>query len=228
MTKLSKILLVEDEESLINVLCLNFELENYQVIVARDGEEALNLFSIDIDLVVLDIMIPKINGFDVCTKIREQSDVPILIVSAKGTSTDRITGLKIGANDYLVKPFDLEELLLRVNNLVTRNVKRLDTVLESFEFGSNKIDFLDYSCFSKGKYLKLSDKETRLLKFLIEHRERVVSRDEILDNVWGEESFPTSRTIDNYIVNFRKYFEKNPKQPIHFTNVRGVGYKFQE
>lgn len=228
MTKMKKILLVEDEESLINVLSLNFEIENYQVTIARDGEEALSLFSDDFDIVLLDIMIPKINGFDVCAAIRSKSSVPILIISAKGNSTDRINGLKMGAHDYLVKPFDLEELLLRVNILISRNSKNEPIELSEFNFGNNCINFLKYTASNGKEDIQLSAREIGLLKLLIERKNTVVSRDEILDIVWGEENFPTSRTIDNYIVNFRKYFETNPKEPIYFVNLRGVGYKFQE
>ena len=228
MTKMKKILLVEDEESLINVLSLNFEIENYHVTIARNGEEALTLFSDEFDIVILDIMIPKINGFDVCAVIREKSSVPILIISAKGNSTDRINGLKLGADDYLVKPFDLEELLLRVNILISRNSQESSETLEKFEFGKNRINFRDYTASNGNEDFQLSAREIALLKLLVERKNTVVSRDEILDIVWGEEKFPTSRTIDNYIVSLRKYFETNPKEPIHFINLRGVGYKFQD
>lgn len=227
MTKLKKILLVEDEESLINVLTLNFEIENFQVEIARTGKEALSKFSSAIDLVVLDIMIPEINGFDVCKKIRESSKVPILMISAKGASTDRITGLKLGADDYLVKPFNLEELLLRVTRLIERSEPEKLEIIQ-YKFGNNTINFEEYWAESMNGRFQLTAREINLLKLLIENKNKVVSRDQILDKVWGEESFPTSRTIDNYIVSFRKYFENNPKEPVYFINLRGVGYKFQE
>lgn len=227
MTKLKKILLVEDEESLINVLTLNFEIENFQVEIARTGKEALEKFSSTIDLVVLDIMIPEVNGFDVCKKIRETSKVPILMISAKGASTDRITGLKLGADDYLVKPFNLEELLLRVTRLIERSEPEKFEI-KSYQFGNNVINFEEYWAESLNGRFQLTAREIDLLKLLIENKNKVVSRDQILDKVWGEESFPTSRTIDNYIVSFRKYFENNPKEPVFFINLRGVGYKFQE
>ncbi|MCH2232871.1 MAG: response regulator transcription factor [Crocinitomicaceae bacterium] len=225
---MKKILLVEDEESLINVLSLNFEIENYHVTIARNGEEALDFFSDEFDIVILDIMIPLINGFDVCAAIRAKSSVPILIISAKGNSTDRINGLKLGADDYLVKPFDLEELLLRVNILISRNSQDSGNQLNEYQFGKNKINFLDYTASNGIEEFQLSAREIALLKLLVERKNTVVSRDEILDVVWGEENFPTSRTIDNYIVSLRKYFEINPKEPFHFVNLRGVGYKFQE
>lgn len=224
---MKKILLVEDEESLINVLELNLELENYEVIVARDGEEAIASFNDHIDLVILDVMIPKINGFDVCSEFRKTSNVPIIITSAKGTSTDRITGLKLGADDYIVKPFNLEELLLRIGNLIDRpRMSEKPSFEETFTFGENKINFRTYEIEGKNGSTSLSKRELELLKFLIERENEVVSRDEILDRVWGENNYPTSRTIDNYILNFRKYFEKDPRNPVFFKSLRGVGYKF--
>lgn len=219
-----KILLVEDEESLINLIVLNLELENYEVTVAKDGEEALANFA-QKDLVILDVMLPKMNGFDVCERIRKSSDVPILIISAKGTSTDRITGLKLGADDYLVKPFDLEELLLRIGILIDR--KKPETEPSSFVFDNNEIHFKSYEIIGQGEKKIISKREMELLKLLINRKNEVVSRDEILDRVWGTDNFPTSRTIDNYILNFRKYFEKDPHNPIYFKSLRGVGYKFE-
>ncbi|MBD3638791.1 MAG: response regulator transcription factor [Crocinitomicaceae bacterium] len=222
---MKKILLVEDEESLINVLELNLEIENYKVVVAKDGQEAIASFNDAIDLVILDIMIPKISGFDVCAEIRKQSDVPIIITSAKGTSTDRVKGLKLGADDYLVKPFDLEELLLRIGKLLERP-KVSNDQQDSFQFGDNKVNFKTYEITGQQGSTILSKREMELLKFLIERKNEVVSRDEILDRVWGKDNFPTSRTIDNYILNFRKYFEKDQRNPQYFKSLRGVGYKF--
>lgn len=222
---MKKILLVEDEESLINVLELNLELENYGVLVAKDGEQALSIFDSSIDLVILDVMLPKVSGFDVCAAIREISSVPIIITSAKGTSTDRITGLKLGADDYLVKPFNLEELLLRIANLIDR--PKAASVIENFEFGGNEINFKTYRIVGQQGEAILSKREMELLKLLIDRKNEVISRDEILDKVWGENNFPTSRTIDNYILNFRKYFEKDQRNPQYFKSLRGIGYKFE-
>ena len=221
-----KILLVEDEESLINVLELNLEMEGYQVVVARDGEQALTTFDDSFQLVILDVMIPKISGFDVCESIRKQSDVPIIITSAKGTSTDRITGLKLGADDYIVKPFNLEELLLRIGKLISRPKSKKSQLSEQYTFGDNEVNFRTYEIKGQTGDAVLSKREMELLKLLIERKNEVVSRDEILDEVWGEENYPTSRTIDNYILNFRKYFEKDQRNPQYFKSLRGVGYKF--
>ena len=222
---MKKILLVEDEESLINVLELNLELENYLVKIARDGEKALELFDESFDLVILDVMLPKINGFEVCKTIRAQSDTPIIFTSAKGTSTDRITGLKLGANDYLVKPFNLEELLLRIGILIERHSPAEN--IESFDFGHNSVNFKTYKVKNHHGEIDLTKREMELLKYLISRKNEVVSRNEILDKIWGTDSFPTSRTIDNYILNFRKYFEENPRKPMFFKSLRGVGYKFE-
>ena len=223
---MKKILLVEDEESLVNVLTLNFEMEDYDVSVATSGLEALELFDHSYDLVILDVMLPGLSGFDVCKAIRDQSQVPILFISAKGTSTDRINGLKLGADDYLVKPFNLEELLLRVKILIDRQ-KVAEPEEEGFEFDGNSINFKTYEISVGNEVSTISKREMELLKLLIAKKNEVVSRDEILDTVWGKDKFPTTRTIDNYILNFRKYFEPNPRKPKYFKSLRGVGYKFE-
>lgn len=222
---MKKILLVEDEESLVNVLTLNLEMENYHVEVATNGSDAISKFDNSFDLVILDVMLPQVNGFDVCTAIRKKSMTPILFISAKGTSLDRINGLKMGADDYLVKPFNLEELLLRIAILINR--QKVSPEITHFTFGENTIDFKTYEVSALGKSMTLSKREIALLRLLISKQNEVISRDEILDEVWGKDKFPTSRTIDNYILNFRKYFEPEPSKPIYFKSLRGVGYKFE-
>ena len=222
---MKKILLVEDEESLVNVLTLNLELENYEVEVASTGSEAIKKFDDSFDLVILDVMLPEVNGFDVCANLRKKSLTPILFISAKGTSLDRITGLKMGADDYLVKPFNLEELLLRIAILINRPKQSAE--MTDYTFGENSINFKTYEVIAQGKILTLSKRELALLRFLITKQNEVVSRDAILDKIWGRDNFPTSRTIDNYILNFRKYFEPEPSNPIYFKSLRGVGYKFE-
>lgn len=222
---MKKILLVEDEESLVNVLTLNLELEHYEVETASTGSEAIKKFDDSFDLVILDVMLPELNGFDVCANLRKKSLTPILFISAKGTSLDRITGLKMGADDYLVKPFNLEELLLRIAILINRPKQSAE--ITDYSFGDNSINFKTYQVIAQGKTLTLSKRELALLRFLITKQNEVVSRDEILDEIWGKDNFPTSRTIDNYILNFRKYFEPEPSNPIYFKSLRGVGYKFE-
>lgn len=225
-----RILLVEDELNLVEAISLNLELEGFVVKVAQTGAQGVNLFREQrFDLIILDNMLPEMDGVSVCQTIRlEDTEVPILFLSAKHTSQDRITGLKAGADDYLTKPFEFEELLLRVNSLVKRGLKQ-QRVEDSYSFGGNEIDFKTYNVKTyDGQDLQLSVKEIRLLKLLIENKDDVVSREKILEVVWGVDVYPSTRTIDNYILNFRKLFEKNSKKPEYIFSVRGVGYKFKD
>jgi two-component system alkaline phosphatase synthesis response regulator PhoP len=224
--------LVEDEENLRSTIALNLELEGYDVQFAVDGKEALLMFKANrFDIVVLDIMLPEINGLDVCREIRKESrNVFILFLSARSMGSERIEGLKAGADDYLSKPFNLEELLLRIEILLKRKPQTSNlSSLSNVSINGKIINFDTYQFTSaEGKVESLSKKETLLLKLLIEKKNQVVSRDEILEQVWGYETFPTGRTIDNFILAFRKYFETDPSKPKHFISVRSVGYKFSE
>ena len=229
----TSILIVEDEESLQGALKLNLELEGYEVTCADNGSIALKKVDEEyFDLILLDVMLPEIDGFDVCENIRLNNiDTPILMLSAKSGSADRVAGLKRGADDYLTKPFNLEELLLRVEKLIEKNkkIQEKSSIGQYYEFGGNSIDFRAQLAINRnGDAIKLSKKETMLLKLMMEYKNEVVSREKILQAVWGYQVFPTTRTIDNFILNFRKYFEIDPKEPIHFHSVRGVGYKFSE
>lgn len=219
---------VEDEAALADMVRLNLELEGYAVEVVSDGAEALEIFKrpFEYDLVVLDVMLPNVSGVDLCRVIRKTSQVPVLFLSAKGTTTDRIEGLKAGGNDYLPKPFDLEELLLRVAVLLNANVQ--STEVESMEVGDCHIDFKTFEVTNNrtGEKNTLSKREVALLQLFQLKKGEVVSRTEILDKIWGKDQFPTTRTIDNFILNFRKLFEENPKEPKFFHSIRGVGYKF--
>jgi two-component system, OmpR family, alkaline phosphatase synthesis response regulator PhoP len=230
ITQTVKILLAEDEEFLRKNISLNFEMEGYHVVSVNSGTEAINMFKKSkFDLIVLDIMMPEINGISVCETIRlEDTQTPILFLTAKGTGSDRIAGLKAGADDYLVKPFNLEELLLRVSNLLKRTYRDNNSgTYSTLKFGNNSINFNTFEITDKnGKANIISKKEILLLKLLADKKNEVVSRKEILDKVWGYDSFPTTRTIDNYILQFRKYFEESPKAPRFFHSIRGVGYKF--
>ena len=225
-----RILLVEDEENLRSTIALNLELEGYDLQCAVNGKEALQLFKANrFDIVVLDIMLPEINGLDVCREMRKENrSVFILFLSARSMGSERIEGLKAGADDYLSKPFNLEELLLRIEILFKRKVPLTNTGhINSTTINGRVINFDTYQFVTpEGKNESLSKKETLLLKLLIEKKNQVVSRDEILEQVWGYETFPTGRTIDNFILAFRKYFETDPAKPRHFISVRGVGYKF--
>jgi two-component system, OmpR family, alkaline phosphatase synthesis response regulator PhoP len=231
--KRKSILLVEDEENLHDALRLNLELENYQVTSAFDGNEALKAVREEyFDLVILDVMLPGVDGINVAETIRvQQNPVPILILSAKNSSADRVLGLKKGADDYLTKPFNLEELLLRVQKLIEKNVRLQDrkAIPDKYIFGKNVIDFnAQEASNKKNERFRLSKKETMLLKLLIENKNEVVKREKILQSVWGYNVYPNTRTVDNLILNFRKYFEEDSRNPRHFHSVRGVGYKYTE
>jgi two-component system alkaline phosphatase synthesis response regulator PhoP len=227
------ILLVEDEENLQEALKLNLELENYEVTSAYDGAEALKAVTAEhFDLIVLDVMLPEIDGITVCETIRlSNPDIPILILSAKNSSADRILGLKKGADDYLTKPFNLEELLLRVNKLIKKSEKlgSKTPIPDVYTFGKNKIDFNASEGFDKdGNKFSLTKKELMLLKLLIENKNETVAREKILHTVWGYNVYPTTRTIDNFVLSFRRYFEADSRNPKYFHSVRGVGYKFTD
>jgi two-component system alkaline phosphatase synthesis response regulator PhoP len=227
------ILLVEDEENLHEALKLNLELEGYSITSAYDGVAALKAVSAEyFDLIILDVMLPEMDGISVAETVRiSNNEVPILILSAKSSSADRVLGLKKGADDYLTKPFNLEELLLRVHKLIDKNKKLQDksSIGNSYSFGDNIIDFKAQEASTKsGQKIQLSKKETMLLKLLIENKNEVVPREKILQAVWGYNVYPTTRTIDNFILSFRKYFEEDSRNPKYFHSVRGVGYKYSE
>ena len=224
------ILVIEDEESISEMLQLNLELEGFQVTVIANGKTALDLSEKldNYDLVVLDLMLPEVSGIEICRSYRQHSTIPILFLSAKGSTIDRIAGLRLGANDYLPKPFDLEELLLRIHNLLLLPGNKNKKELELFTIGNQQIDFASYVVqnIETGEKAVLSKREIELLDYFIQHENEVVSRDSLLNSLWTNDQFPTGRTIDNYILNFRKLFEKDPKNPIFFHSIRGVGYKF--
>jgi len=220
-----KILLAEDEEHIREAVKLNLELEGYQVSVSGNGKEAVQLAAKqNFDLIILDVMLPGTNGFEASKLIKQQNpQTPILFLTALSDSTNRIQGLKL-ADDYLPKPFNLEELILRVKNLLKRMP---ETQTDTFFFDRFEINFRSFEIKENGRVIQtLSQRECQLLKILAERVNEVVSRDEILEKLWSQEENPSARTIDNYILNFRKIFEKNPKEPRFFHSIRGVGYKF--
>jgi two-component system alkaline phosphatase synthesis response regulator PhoP len=226
---MKSICLIEDEESLSDLIKMNLEMEGYSIESIQHGTEAF-LQASDMDkfsLVILDVMLPEVSGLTICKEIRKFSKVPILFLSAKGTTQDRIAGLKLGANDYLPKPFDLEELLLRVQILID-GIENQNETLSFIQIGDFEIDFDTFLVKNKKTNFQeeLTKREIELLKLFYAKEGLVVSREEILDALWKDDNFPTSRTIDNYILAFRKIFEKDPKNPIHFHSIRGVGYKF--
>jgi Response regulators consisting of a CheY-like receiver domain and a winged-helix DNA-binding domain len=229
-TNKKNILLVEDEDGLRETLQLNLELENYNVTSASDGNEALQLFNQEyFDCIILDIMIPGTDGITLCEMIRLKNEkIPILFLSARNSSNDRVLGLRKGGDDYMTKPFNLEELLLRVQKLIEKNEKILHMPeVNTFKIGKGFVDFQAKQCTDiRGEIHRLTKKEAQFLKLLIENKNEVISREFILKMVWGYNVFPSTRTIDNFITTYRKHFEEDPRKPIHFLSVRGVGYKF--
>jgi two-component system, OmpR family, alkaline phosphatase synthesis response regulator PhoP len=224
------ILIVEDEEHLADALAHNLQFEGYNTTVAHDGEQALQLASaIQFDLVILDIMMPKLDGLEVCRRMRAAGNrVPVLFLSAKSSDADRLLGLKVGADDYVAKPFLLEELILRIQGIFRRQDWYQEPVEQSvpYRFGGNEINFLTFEATSKGRTFRLTEKECMLMKLLVERHGQVVSREEILERVWGYRFSTSSRTIDNFIVRLRRYFEPDPRRPAYIRSVRGVGYRF--
>lgn len=226
-----RILLAEDDPALRKAVKLNFVKEGWFVVEAENGEEALSLARQHrLDAAVFDVMMPKLDGVSVCKSLRsEGNDLPILFLTAKNDGDDRVEGLKAGGDDYLGKPFHLEELLLRVRRLMRLRTTEPVKVISEYAFANGcQIDFDAFTIQTiRGEERKISKRESMLLRLLISKSGQVVSREEILEVVWGYHAFPNTRTIDNHIVAFRKYFELDPKQPLHFISIRGVGYRFQ-
>jgi two-component system alkaline phosphatase synthesis response regulator PhoP len=226
------ILLVEDEVHLHEALKLNLGMEGYEVTSAFDGPEAVKqMEQAHFDLVILDVMLPGMDGFSITEVIRLKNiQTPILILSAKNTSANKVQGLKLGADDYMTKPFNLEELLLRVGKLIQKSA--LSTSIstnEIYSFAGNQFNFNSLEASTHlGEKITLTKKEAMLLKLLIDNKNTVVARERILQTVWGYNVYPNTRTIDNFILNFRKYFEQDARNPLHFISIRGVGYKFQD
>ncbi|MBA4242002.1 MAG: DNA-binding response regulator [Sphingobacteriaceae bacterium] len=223
-----KILIIEDELALQQTLKLNLELEGYQVFCCESGDDAISQINKHTpDLILLDIMLPVLSGIEVYKLLKEQQNTtPVIFLTAKNNVQNKIEGLKLGADDYITKPFDLEELLLRIHNVLKRNAPQKQES-SIFKFDGCEINFSTFQIITReGKTEDLSKREMALLKLLVDNVNNVVSRDEILDKLWTKDENPSSRTIDNYILNFRKLFEVNQKEPLHFQSIRGVGYKF--
>ncbi len=226
MDKQRTILIVDDEIHISNLLKTNLNLEGYNTIVAENGQQALNVIdNRHIDLILLDVMLPDISGMDLCAKIkRERRTLPILMLSALGQSNDRIKGLQSGADDYLGKPFNLTELLLRIENVLDRYVHHQSNNLAKFSLGAAQIDLDNSLLIRDGEVHILTEKEVSLLRYMIRRSNQVINRKEILDEVWGYDVYPTTRTIDNFVAKYRKLIESNPNKPQVIKTVRGVGY----
>lgn len=225
------VLLVEDEATLAEVIADNLEAEGYRVEIAADGKQGLEAWqALTPNLIVLDVMLPYVSGFDVCKQMRARGDTtPVLFLSAKGQADDRVTGLSVGGDDYLTKPFHLPEFLLRVGNMLKRQQWGSDTthVVDTVRFGGNNVNFRTWvATLADGRQELLGERELKIFKLLAERSGEVVSRDDILDEVWGEDAFPSSRTVDNFVLRLRKLFEPNPSEPTYIHTIWGVGYKF--
>ncbi len=226
---MEKIIIIEDEESILMALEDNLKLEGYVLSSALDGEMGLSkVIENHYDLIILDIMLPKMNGFDVCRRIRQEGiSTPILMLTAKSQEIDKVLGLELGADDYVTKPFSSRELLARVKALL-RRARPQEQGKKIYHFGDVDIDFKKYEIRKKGKQIYLTALEFALLHFLIKHNGEVVSRDVILDEVWGNDVFVQPRTVDKHIAELRKKIEDDPANPRYIVGVRSIGYKFVE
>jgi two-component system, OmpR family, alkaline phosphatase synthesis response regulator PhoP len=222
-----KILLVEDEKSIGEIVKFNLESENYYVVWVQDGKSALKQFDEErFDLIVLDVMLPELNGFDVYESIRLKNlDIAILFLTARDDQKDKLKGLSLGADDYITKPFDLNEFLLRVKNILNRSKKTNQINHDIISFGKNVFNYKTMVASNGNDELQLSTKEAKILKVLFDHKNEVVSRDSLLEKVWGYDVYPTTRTVDNFIVKLRKFFEEDQKKPKYIHSIRGIGYK---
>ncbi len=224
------ILLVEDDPNVADGLLINLEAEGYQVVHVDDGSQVMSEFEKgDFDLVLMDIMLPGEDGLSLCKKIRKSgSVVPVLFITARDQTDQKVEGLLAGGDDYITKPFDVNELMARIQGIFRRQawLASGDKVLESFEFNGRYINFKTYEAKGPGGEFILTRKECMVMKYLIERTGEVVSRDQLLDAVWGYHTYPTSRTIDNFILKLRKIFEDDPKNNEYIETIRGVGYRF--
>jgi DNA-binding response OmpR family regulator len=224
---MKKILIIEDEKDMVTGLMFNLEARDYNVIVAYDGETGYQkALEEQPDLVILDLMLPKLNGYEVCKRLKKEiPDLPIIMLTAKSQEAEIITGLELGADDYITKPFSVLELLARIKALF-RRIKSGSEIPEMHRFGNLEINFKKYEARKKGKPIKLSPREYELLKWFIEREGEIVSRDELLNQVWGYDSFPNTRTIDTHIAKLRHKIEDNPEEPKLIVTIHGIGYKF--
>lgn len=222
-----KVLIIEDERDLVTGLKDNFEFEGYQVSAAFDGEAGLeSALKERPDLILLDVMLPRMNGLDVCRRLRRQGvEAPIIMLTARSAELDKVVGLEVGADDYITKPFSLREVLARVRAAL-RRASGLIADLETFEFGKICLNFRKHQATKDGQPLELSPREFSTLKFLVQHREETVTRDQLLDEVWGLDNYPFTRTVDNHIAKLRQKIEDSASGPKHIITVHRMGYKF--
>jgi len=222
-----KILIVEDQKDMVTGLVFNLESQGYDVCVAYDGEEGLSATEREKpDLIVLDIMLPKKDGFKLCRELRDKGfDMPILMLTARAEEADKVLGLEIGADDYLTKPFGLLELLARIKVLLRRR-RDEDADAEAYRFGTVAIDFKHYTATKDGVPVDLTQREFAMMKLFIRKRDKAITRNQFLNEVWGYDQFPTTRTVDAHIARLRQKLEKDPESPEFIVTAHGIGYKF--
>jgi DNA-binding response OmpR family regulator len=221
------ILVVEDDPNIRLGLEDNLDLEGYEVLSAPDGVKGLkSALEQNIDLMILDIMLPGMNGYEICRKIKtEKPELPVIMLTARGSEMDKVAGLDIGTDDYITKPFSLPELLARVR-AAFRRLKKDPAPLSSFSYGQVFLDFKNFQAFFNNNEVSLTNKEFEIMAYFITHENKVIHRHDLLNEVWGYEAMPTTRTVDNFILNLRKKLEENPSKPKHIISVRGIGYRF--
>ena len=227
-----RVLLVEDEESFIDALSIGLDREGFDVTVCADGQEAIETFAPDkFDIVLLDLMLPKVSGLDVCRTIRSQSEVPIIVVSAKGEEVDTVLMLEIGADDYVTKPYRLRELVARMRAVLRRKERTASsqpTSIDALEVGPVRLETDTRRCYVRGEEVKLRKKEFALLAQLMSNVGRVMTRDVLIDRVWGSDYVGDTKTLDVHIKRLRSGVEEKPKAPVFISTVRGVGYRFEK
>ena len=223
---MKRILVVDDEPAMRTGLKDNLEIEGYQIAEAEDGQKGLEkIINGQYDLIILDVMMPGMSGFDVCKKVRAMgNNTPIILLTAKGEEIDKVLGLELGADDYVTKPFSLRELIARVKVILRRTENNLPSNNE-YTIGKLKVDFATYNASSDGRDVNLSHREFEILKYLLEHKNKTVSRDDLLSKVWGMESRITTRTIDNFILRLRQKVENDANHPKIILTIYGIGYK---
>ncbi len=225
---MSRVLVIEDDAAILRGLADNLSFESYEVLTASDGESGLRLLREQKpDVVILDLMLPRLNGYEVCRKARAEGlSMPIVMLTARGDESDRIVGLDLGADDYMTKPFSVRELLARIRALLRRAHPAASSGPDVLRFGSFVVDFKRYEATRDGAPLEMTRKEFGVLRLLAGRAGEVVTRDELLNEVWGYEALPTTRTVDNHIASLRAKLEAEPAEPRHLVTVHGVGYKW--
>jgi len=225
---MKSVLIIEDDSNILRGLTDNLTIEGYKVSTSSNGDEGLRMaLDENFDLILLDIMLPGLNGHEVCRRIKKiKNDLPIIMLTARSSEIDKVTGLDVGADDYITKPFGIPELLARIRAML-RRTNKFPVGIDTYAFGNTILDFKKYIALFRNKEISLSSKEFAIMKFMIDRAGEVIHRYDLLEKVWGYEHIPTTRTVDNYILSLRKKLEDDPSNPQHILSIRGVGYKFK-